>query len=174
MRVPRSVAFVLAKPPRGFLPAAALHLASSPFPLFSAAFCFASLLKRSRAGIAVESRAICPISRSFWVSRDERSHATAAATHLRRTRRNARENFDSCGSAAPLGQPQNCRNDSSTRSRRIRSRVVGRFRMALAMKAVASALRSFAGRPVELRRTGNNRSERQPARPRQPATPYAH
>src|ERR1700730_11780255 len=49
----------------------------------------------------------------------------------------ARENFDSCGRACRLDQPQNRRKASSTRSRAIRSRVVGRFRMAFARKGVA-------------------------------------
>ena len=58
-----------------------------------------------------------------------------------------------------LDQPQNRRKASSTRSREIRSRVVGRFRTAFARKAVARAARSLVGRPVEARRAYNIRSK---------------
>ena len=58
----------------------------------------------------------------------------------------ARENLDPCGRVPAVDQPQNWRKASSTRKRAMRSRVVGRLKMAFAMKAVAKPARSLADR----------------------------
>jgi len=107
---------------------------------------------------AVASRAICPMSRWFCVVAITAS-CNCCGNSVSANSAKARENFDSCGRACRLDQPHNRRKASSTRSRQIRSRVVGRFRTALARKAVARAARSLAGRPVAARRAPNIRSK---------------
>lgn len=107
--------------------------------------------------MAVESRAMCPIRRCFCVAAITAS-CNCCGSSVPANSAKARENFDSRGSVRALLQPQKRRSGSSTLNRAIRSRVVGRFITALAMNAVASAARSFAGRPVTDRRADNIRS----------------
>ena len=150
MRVPRSAARVLAK-------WACFAGVVARFPRLAlrlALRCAAVSGNRSRTAIAVESRAMCPIKRSRCVAAITAS-CNSCGNCVRANSAKARENLDSCGMLPTLAHPQNRRSASSTASREIRSRVVGKFKIAFATNAVASAARSFAGLPVEHRRRFN-------------------
>ena len=112
--------------------------------------------KRSRAWMAVESRAICPIKR-FACVRSTTASWSNCGSRAEANSEKTRENLDSCGSALRPRHPQNRRSASSTRRRSIRSRVVDRLKIALAINAVAKAARSLAGRPVRDRRPASRR-----------------
>src|SRR5450432_393921 len=128
MRVPwsaslqRFVGFWGPLPIRLFLAAFFFFLAA----LFLAAAALVLGARVSRAGIAVESRAMCPMRRLACVAAIT-AWCSWWGNWVRANSANARENFDSWGSFSTLDHPQNWRNASSTRRREMRSLVVGRL-----------------------------------------------
>ena len=105
---------------------------------------------RSRAWMAVESRDMCPIKRSFCVERTTAS-CNFRGSSVSAKSANARENVDSWGTSERCTQPQSRRSCRLLSNSEIRSRVVEKWKTAFAMKAAAKTHRFSRGRPMRFR-----------------------
>jgi hypothetical protein len=114
---------------------------------------------RSRAGMALLSRAMWPISRAAWLASITAACARSGNVDAANAA-NARLNVASLGNSPTRSQPQSRRNRRSMRSRSTRRVVVAISNTTFATNARASDTRHANGRPTRPNERGTNRSSR--------------